>query len=103
MVCEAQKCETQKLSDGTPELARLSDMSDFEIVDAEPDVRGWDIRTMDSQKIGEVCERSPDTAQKGLATPEITGRLADLTTGQWCTTRTLGGFSPKARCPSSLH
>ncbi len=94
MVCVAQKCETQKLSDGTPELARLSDISDFEIVDAEPDVRGWDIRTMDSQKIGEVCKRAHQHSAERACDPEITRRLTDLTAGQWCTKRTHGGFNP---------
>ncbi len=42
-------------------LARLSDMDDFEIADGEPDIRGWDVRTMDGRKIGEVDDLLVDT------------------------------------------
>lgn len=42
-------------------LARLSDMDDYEIADGEPDIRGWDIRTMDGRKIGEVDDLLVDT------------------------------------------
>ncbi len=36
------------------QLVHLSDMSDFEIADGEPDIKGWDVRTSDGRKIGEV-------------------------------------------------
>lgn len=43
-------------------LAHLSQMDDYEIADGEPDIRGWDIRSMDGRKIGEVDDLLVDTA-----------------------------------------
>lgn len=40
------------------------DRSDFEIVEGEPDIRGWDVKTTTSQKIGEVEELILDAQQK---------------------------------------
>lgn len=40
------------------------DRSDFEIVDGEPDIRGWDVKTSGGQKIGEVEELILDAQQK---------------------------------------
>lgn len=40
------------------------DRSDFEIVDGEPDIRGWDVRTTTGQKIGEVEELIVDARRK---------------------------------------
>ena len=37
--------------------------SDFDIVDGEPDIRGWDVKLAGGQKIGEVEELIVD-AQK---------------------------------------
>lgn len=45
----------------TSQLMRLSDMDDFEIADGEPDIRGWDIRSADGRKIGEVDDLLVDT------------------------------------------
>jgi hypothetical protein len=35
-------------------LSALSDLNDYEIADGDPDIRGWDIRSADGQKLGEV-------------------------------------------------
>lgn len=40
------------------------DRSDFEIVDGEPDIRGWDVKNATGQKIGEVEELVIDAQQK---------------------------------------
>lgn len=38
--------------------------SDFDIVDGEPDIRGWDVKTAKGQKIGEVEELIVDAQKK---------------------------------------
>jgi hypothetical protein len=40
------------------------DRSDFEIVNGEPDIRGWDVKNVAGQKIGEVEELIVDAQQK---------------------------------------
>src|SRR5215204_4093611 len=40
------------------------DRSDFEIVDGEPDIRGWDVKNSHDQKIGEVEELIVDAKMK---------------------------------------
>lgn len=40
------------------------DRSDFEIVDGEPDIRGWDVRNATGQKIGEVEDLIIDAQKK---------------------------------------
>ena len=40
------------------------DRSDFEIVDGEPDIRGWDVKNSTGQKMGEVEELIVDAQQK---------------------------------------
>jgi sporulation protein YlmC with PRC-barrel domain len=40
------------------------DRSDFEIVKGEPDIRGWDVKNLSGQKIGEVEELIVDAQQK---------------------------------------
>ena len=40
------------------------DRSDFEIVKGEPDIRGWDVRNTNRQKIGEVEELIVDVQEK---------------------------------------
>lgn len=42
------------------------DRSDFEIVDGEPDIRGWDVKNTVGQKIGEVEELVLDARQKKI-------------------------------------
>ena len=40
------------------------DRSDFEVVDGEPDIRGWDVKNANGQKIGEVEELIVDAQEK---------------------------------------
>lgn len=40
------------------------DRSDFGIVDGEPDIRGWDVRTGNGEKVGEVEELIVDAQKK---------------------------------------
>lgn len=42
-------------------LKRLSDMDDFKVADGEPDIRGWDVKTTDGQKLGDVDDLLVDT------------------------------------------
>ena len=40
------------------------DRSDFEVVDGQPDIRGWDVKNSRGQKVGEVEELIVDAQQK---------------------------------------
>ena len=40
----------------TPTLRRLRDLTDFEVADNNPDVRGWTVRGNDGQALGTVFE-----------------------------------------------
>ncbi len=40
----------------TPALRRLRDLTDFEVADGNPDVRGWTVRGSDGQALGTVFE-----------------------------------------------
>lgn len=40
------------------------DRSDFEVVDGQPDIRGWDVKNANGKKIGEVEELIVDAQQK---------------------------------------
>ena len=40
----------------TPVLRRLRDLTDFEVADGNPDVRGWTVRGSDGQALGSVFE-----------------------------------------------
>jgi uncharacterized protein (TIGR02271 family) len=42
-------------------VAPLSDLSDYEVADHDPDVRGWDVIAADGRKIGEVEDLIVDT------------------------------------------
>jgi len=44
------------------QLAHLSEMDDYEISDGEPDIKGWDVRTMTGAKVGKVEDLIVDTA-----------------------------------------
>jgi PRC-barrel domain protein len=37
-------------------LARLSDLGKYKVADGEPDIRGWEVRTISGRKLGEVSE-----------------------------------------------
>lgn len=45
-------------------LLQELDHSDFEIVDGEPDIRGWDVKNSQGQKIGEVEDLIVDAQKK---------------------------------------
>lgn len=53
-------------------LVHLADVSDdFKVADGYPDVRGWDVKTSDGQKIGEVDDLLVDTAAKRVRYLEV--------------------------------
>jgi photosynthetic reaction center H subunit len=47
---------------GDSRLARIGELSDYEVADHHPDVRGWDVVASDGQKIGDVKDLVADTA-----------------------------------------
>lgn len=47
--------------DVTPRLLHLGDMADYQVADGDPDIRGWDVRTADGEKIGKVEDLIIDT------------------------------------------
>ncbi len=44
------------------QLAHLSEMDNYEIADGEPNIKGWDVRTVNGEKIGDVEDLIVDTA-----------------------------------------
>ncbi|TVP46219.1 MAG: hypothetical protein EA350_07585 [Gemmatimonadales bacterium] len=46
---------------GDTRLGRVGELSDYEVADHHPDVRGWDVRASDDRRIGEVEELVADT------------------------------------------
>ncbi len=46
----------------TGQLAHLSEMNDYEIADGEPDIRGWDVRASNGDKIGDVEDLLVDSS-----------------------------------------
>jgi photosynthetic reaction center H subunit len=47
---------------GDSQLARVGELSDYEVADYHSDVRGWDVVASDGRKIGDVKELVADTA-----------------------------------------
>jgi hypothetical protein len=45
----------------TPQLLHLNDADDFEVAKGEPDIRGWDVKSSDGQKLGKVEDLLIDT------------------------------------------
>jgi photosynthetic reaction center H subunit len=61
---EAERLEDTRAASpaGASRLARISELSDFEVADHDPDVRGWDVVASDGRKIGDVKDLVADTA-----------------------------------------
>lgn len=45
----------------TPQLLHLNDADDYEVAKGEPDIRGWDVKSSDGQKLGKVEDLLIDT------------------------------------------
>ncbi|MGQ0561930.1 MAG: PRC-barrel domain-containing protein [Gemmatimonadota bacterium] len=45
----------------TGSLTRLSSLRDFRVADGEPDIRGWEVRTLAGSRIGEVNDLLVDS------------------------------------------
>jgi photosynthetic reaction center H subunit len=61
----------------TPVLRRLRDLTDFEVADGNPDVRGWTVRGGDGQALGIVYELivEPDAMKVRYLDVELDGRF----------------------------
>jgi photosynthetic reaction center H subunit len=46
---------------GDSQLARVGELSDYEVADHHPDIRGWDVVAADGRKIGDVKDLIADT------------------------------------------
>jgi hypothetical protein len=53
------------------QLTHLSEMDDFEIADGDPDIRGWDVRALSDEKIGEVEDLLVDSANMRVRYIEV--------------------------------
>lgn len=42
-------------------LVRLSELTAYKVADGEPDIRGWEVRTISGRQLGEVAELLVDT------------------------------------------
>ena len=42
-------------------LVRLSELGKYTVADGEPDIRGWEVRTISGRQLGEVAELLVDT------------------------------------------
>ena len=49
-------------AESTSELARLAKLHGYTVAEGDPDIRGWDVRTVDGWKFGEVEDLIVDTA-----------------------------------------
>jgi photosynthetic reaction center H subunit len=47
---------------GDSRLARVGELSDYEVADHHPDIRGWEVIAADGRKIGDVKDLIADTA-----------------------------------------
>ena len=61
----------------TPILRRLRDLTDFEVADDNPDVRGWTVRGNDGQALGTVFELivEPEALKVRYLDVELDGRF----------------------------
>ena len=61
----------------TPILRRLRDLTDFEVADNNPDVRGWTVRGSDGQALGAVHELivDPEALKVRYLDVELDGRF----------------------------
>jgi len=61
---EAERVEATREASpvGDSQLARISELDDYEVSDDHKDVRGWDVVASDDQRIGEVKDLVADTA-----------------------------------------
>jgi photosynthetic reaction center H subunit len=57
---EAEEIRTTSPA-GDTQLARVGELSDYEVADHHPDVRGWDVVASDNRKIGDVKDLIADT------------------------------------------
>ncbi len=53
-------------------LVRLGDLDDYKVADGDPDIRGWDVKTPDGQRLGKVEELIADPAAERVRYMEVT-------------------------------
>lgn len=52
-------------------LRRLEEMKDFQIAEGDPDIRGWEVRTPDGNKVGKVEELIVDPTERRVRYMEV--------------------------------
>lgn len=63
---------TEKPRGSTPgPLRHLSDLDDYDVVDGEPDIRGWDVRSADGLRVGEVKDLVVDCGSLAVRYMEV--------------------------------
>lgn len=55
----------------TPQLLHLNDADDYEVAKGEPDIRGWDVKSSDGQKLGKVEDLLVDTEVMSVRYVEV--------------------------------
>ena len=55
----------------TGQLARLGDLDDYKVADGDPDLRGWEVKTPDGQKLGKVEELIADPSTMKVRYMEV--------------------------------
>lgn len=58
-------------SASTGDLAHLGDLDDYKVADGEPDIRGWDVKSADGRKLGEVADVLVDTGTMKVRYVEV--------------------------------
>lgn len=52
-------------------LVRLGELEDYKIADGDPDIRGWDVKTPEGQRLGTVKELIADPAAERVRYMEV--------------------------------
>lgn len=59
------------MTDDKSDLKRLSEMDNVEVAKDDPDIRGWDVTTVDGQDLGEVKDLLVDTRTMKVQAIEV--------------------------------
>ena len=59
-------------------LTRLEELKGYQVAEGDHDIRGWEVRTPDGNKIGTVEELIVDPAERRVRDPRRPGGRADV-------------------------